>query len=49
MLNGKGSVNGIKILSWDLSIKKEKANLHVQHALLCISLPLFCTVDSFLK
>ena len=50
MLNGEGSVNGIKInRSKYQKQKKKQRNLHVQHALLCIPLPLFCTVDSFLK
>ena len=49
MLNGESSVNGIKINGSKYKKNRNKRNLHVQHALLCIPLPLFCTVDSFLK
>ena len=49
MLNGEGSVNGIKINRSKYQKNNNKGNLHVQHALLCIPLPLFSTVDSFLK
>ena len=45
MLNGEGSVNGIKING--SKYKKKKTNLHVQNALLCISLPLFCTTTMY--
>ena len=43
ILNGDGSVNGIKINR----CKCQKTNLNVQHAFFSISLPLFCTTTMY--
>ena len=41
MLNGDGSENSIKINRSNK--QKKRANLHLKHTFLYISLPLFCT------